>query len=86
VPRPAPPLLGGLLEAVAVRDELTSQNLGAAPRHVMVTTAGVLEVEKMRPVDVLGQVRWLQCPWTDRGYRCKLDAAARVPCSSGAPC
>lgn len=68
-----------------MRDELTSQNLGAVPRHVMVTTAGVLEVEKMRPVDVLGQVRWLQCAWTGCEC-CKLGAAARVPDSSGAPC
>ena len=36
VPRPAPLLLGGLLET-AVRDELTSQNLGVAPRFVMVS-------------------------------------------------
>lgn len=56
VPRAAPLLVGGLLETWAVRDELTTQNLGAAPRFVMVTTAGVLEVEKMRPVDVLAQV------------------------------
>ncbi|PRW05942.1 nuclear pore complex Nup155 isoform B [Chlorella sorokiniana] len=55
VPRPAPLLLGGLLET-AVRDELTSQNLGVAPRFVMVTTAGVLEMEKLRPVDVLAQL------------------------------
>ncbi|EFN51092.1 hypothetical protein CHLNCDRAFT_141404 [Chlorella variabilis] len=56
VPRPPPLLLGGLLEAVAVRDELTTQNLGPAPCFVMVTTAGVLEMEKMRPVDVLAQL------------------------------
>ena len=56
VPRPPPLLLGGLLEAVAVRDELTTQNLGPAPCFVMVTTAGVLKMEKMRPVDVLAQV------------------------------
>ncbi|KAL4426022.1 hypothetical protein ABPG75_010038 [Micractinium tetrahymenae] len=54
VPRSAPLLLGGL--EIAVRDELTTQNLGAAPRFVMVTTAGVLELEKMRPVDVLAQL------------------------------
>lgn len=39
VPRPAPLLLGSLLET-AVRDELTSQNLGAAPRFVMVGSCG----------------------------------------------
>ena len=54
VARAAPLLLGGL--ETAVRDELTTQNLAAAPRFVMVTTAGVLEMEKMRPVDVLAQV------------------------------
>ncbi|KAL4425159.1 hypothetical protein ABPG77_008264 [Micractinium sp. CCAP 211/92] len=54
VPSSAPLLLGGL--ETAVRDELTTQNLGAAPRFVMVTTAGVLELEKLRPVDVLAQL------------------------------
>ena len=61
--RAAPLLLGGL--ETAVRDELTTQNLAAAPRFVMVTTAGVLEMEKMRPVDVLAQVGsrgvWMVC-------------------------
>lgn len=54
VARSAPLMLGGL--ETSVRDELTTQNLGAAPRFVMVTTAGVLEMEKMRPVDVLAQL------------------------------
>ncbi|PSC67210.1 nuclear pore complex NUP155 [Micractinium conductrix] len=54
VPRATPLLLGGL--ETAVRDELTTQNLAAAPRFVVVTTAGVLEIEKMRPVDVLAQL------------------------------
>jgi hypothetical protein len=44
-----------------VRDELTTQNMGPAPRFVMVTTAGVMEVEKMRPVDVLAQVEGQGC-------------------------
>ncbi|KAI3427442.1 hypothetical protein D9Q98_010357 [Chlorella vulgaris] len=56
VPRPPPLLLGAALAPVAVRDELTTQNMGPAPRFVMVTTAGVMEVEKMRPVDVLAQL------------------------------
>lgn len=56
MPRAAPLLGAGLLEGWAVRDELTSQNLGAAPRWVLATTAGVLQLEKRRPVDVLAQV------------------------------
>lgn len=39
------------------RDELSLQNLAPPPRFVAVTTAGVLELEKLRPADVLAQVR-----------------------------
>ena len=50
---------GGAAAAAAAggpRDELSLQNLAPPPRFVAVTTAGVLELEKLRPVDVLAQV------------------------------
>ncbi len=37
--------------------ELSAQNMAPPQRFVAVTTAGVLELEKLRPVDVLAQVR-----------------------------
>jgi hypothetical protein len=44
--------------APAVRDELLGANLAPAPRWVAVTTAGVVQAERLRPVDVLAQVRF----------------------------
>lgn len=39
-----------------VRDDATSLNLTPPPRFVVVTTAGVVETERQRPVDILGQL------------------------------
>lgn len=39
-----------------LRDELSSQVYVAPPRFVLVTTAGVLEIEKLRPIDILRQI------------------------------
>lgn len=51
----APLLLGSAVEA-SVRDELTTQNVAPPPRFAVVTTAGVAEVERLRPADVLAQL------------------------------
>lgn len=56
VPRSAPLMLTA--SAPAVRDELLGANLAPAPRWVAVTTAGVVQAERLRPVDVLAQVRF----------------------------
>ena len=41
---------------ICIRSDATSINIAPAPRFVIVTTAGVLEVEKRRPVDVLSHL------------------------------
>lgn len=40
----------------SARDEVTTQNAAPAPRFVLVSTAGVVEVEKLRPADVLSRL------------------------------
>lgn len=44
---PPPPAQQG---ALAMRDELTVQLTAPPPAYVLVSTAGVLELEKRRPV------------------------------------
>ena len=39
-----------------LRDELSAQVYLAPPRFMLVTTAGVLEIEKQRPIDLLRQI------------------------------
>jgi nuclear pore complex protein Nup155 len=50
------PLLIGTTTEASVRDELTTQNVAPPPRFAVVTTAGVAEVERLRPADVLAQL------------------------------
>lgn len=58
--------------APGVRDELSAQNLAQPPRFVVVTTAGVLELEKLRPADVLAQVIWGALHFRLLASRCSL--------------
>jgi len=52
----APLLIGTAAAEASIRDELTTQNVAPPPRFAVVTTAGVAEVERLRPVDVLAQL------------------------------
>ena len=51
-----PALLLGSAHEASVRDELTTQNVAPPPRFAVVTTAGVAEIERLRPADVLAQL------------------------------
>jgi nuclear pore complex protein Nup155 len=54
-----------------VRDDATSLNFTPAPRFVVVTTAGVVETERQRPVDILGQL--LEEKVSGGGAAAKID-------------
>ena len=68
VARPAPLLLGGLLET-AVRDELTTQNLGAAPRFVMVRPLPAMDCCALRLAWGVRTQHGLRCGWVPAAQR-----------------
>lgn len=77
----APLLFGTASAEASVRDELTTQNIAPAPRFAVVTTAGVAEVERLRPADVLAQL--LQEPG---GPKLELFFKSYAPPEAAAMC
>jgi nuclear pore complex protein Nup155 len=60
---PAPAALPAAAAAApSVRDALTAQNFAPPPRFVLVTAAGVLELAKLRPADVLAALLTERAP------------------------
>jgi nuclear pore complex protein Nup155 len=77
----APLLIGTAAAEASIRDELTTQNVAPPPRFAVVTTAGVAEVERLRPADVLAQL--LQGPG---GPKLELFFKSYAPREAAAMC